>query len=67
MYVILTPVFDMLNAQLEEEQHETQKLLAQERTARALQENLLNNHLRKQKEIEAENRKSISRSNEVIL
>ncbi|XP_043981319.1 ankyrin repeat domain-containing protein 26 isoform X2 [Gambusia affinis] len=52
--------------QLEEEQHETQKLLAQERTARALQENLLNNHLRKQKEIEAENRKSISRSNEAL-
>ncbi|XP_054878487.1 ankyrin repeat domain-containing protein 26 isoform X2 [Poeciliopsis prolifica] len=52
--------------QLEEEQHETQKLLAQERTSRALQENLLNNHLRKQKEIEAENRKSITRSNEAL-
>ncbi|XP_023202649.1 ankyrin repeat domain-containing protein 26-like isoform X1 [Xiphophorus maculatus] len=52
--------------QLEEEQHETQKLLAQERTSRALQENLLNNHLRKQKEMEAENRKSISRSNETL-
>ncbi|XP_017160783.1 ankyrin repeat domain-containing protein 26 isoform X5 [Poecilia reticulata] len=52
--------------QLEEEQHETQKLLAQERTSRALQENLLNNHLRKQKEMEAEHRKNMSRSNEAL-
>ncbi|XP_014906232.1 ankyrin repeat domain-containing protein 26 isoform X3 [Poecilia latipinna] len=52
--------------QLEEEQHETQKLLVQERTSRALQENLLNNHLRKQREMEAEHRKSMSRSNEAL-
>ncbi|XP_014841571.1 PREDICTED: ankyrin repeat domain-containing protein 26-like isoform X1 [Poecilia mexicana] len=52
--------------QLEEEQHETQKLLVQERTSRAMQENLLNNHLRKQKEMEVEHRKSMSRSNEAL-
>ncbi|KAK0133970.1 Ankyrin repeat domain-containing protein 26 [Merluccius polli] len=40
--------------QLEEDLSETQRLLAQERTARALQENLLSSHLRKQQEIEEE-------------
>ncbi|KAM4733881.1 ankyrin repeat domain-containing protein 26 isoform 3-T4 [Anableps anableps] len=51
--------------QLEEEQTETQRLLAQERSARALQENLFNTHLRKQKEMEEESKINISRSNEL--
>uniref|UniRef100_A0A667YRA2 CCDC144C-like coiled-coil domain-containing protein n=1 Tax=Myripristis murdjan TaxID=586833 RepID=A0A667YRA2_9TELE len=38
---------------------ETQRLLAQERSARTLQENLLNSHLRKQQEMEEENRRNI--------
>lgn len=53
--------------QLEEDHSETQRLLAQERSARTLQENLLNSHLRKQQEIEDENKRNISKSNEVIL
>lgn len=53
--------------QLEEDHSETQRLLAQERSARTLQENLLNSHLRKQQEIENENKRNISKSNEVIL
>ncbi|XP_055011329.1 LOW QUALITY PROTEIN: ankyrin repeat domain-containing protein 26 [Boleophthalmus pectinirostris] len=52
--------------QLEEDHSETQRLLAQERSARALQENLLNGHLRKQQEIEAENKRNISKSNEAL-
>ncbi|KAM4733889.1 ankyrin repeat domain-containing protein 26 isoform 10-T12 [Anableps anableps] len=52
--------------QLEEEQTETQRLLAQERSARALQENLFNTHLRKQKEMEEESKINISRSNETL-
>ncbi|XP_035988429.1 ankyrin repeat domain-containing protein 26 isoform X13 [Fundulus heteroclitus] len=52
--------------QLEEEHSETQRLLAQERSSRALQENLLSGHLRKQQEMEAENRRSVSRSNEAL-
>ncbi|KAM4554473.1 ankyrin repeat domain-containing protein 26 [Fundulus diaphanus] len=52
--------------QLEEEHSETQRLLAQERSSRALQENLLSSHLRKQQEMEAENRRSVSRSNEAL-
>ncbi|CAL8260869.1 unnamed protein product [Merluccius merluccius] len=52
--------------QLEEDLSETQRLLAQERTARALQENLLSSHLRKQQEIEEESRRSVSRSNEAL-
>ncbi|KAJ0069880.1 hypothetical protein NL108_016046, partial [Boleophthalmus pectinirostris] len=51
---------------LEEDHSETQRLLAQERSARALQENLLNGHLRKQQEIEAENKRNISKSNEAL-
>ena len=51
--------------QLEEDLSETQRLLAKERAARALQESLLSTHLRKQQEIEEESRKSVSRSNEV--
>ncbi|KAJ7998227.1 hypothetical protein DPEC_G00220400 [Dallia pectoralis] len=52
--------------QLEEDRSETQKLLNQERGARALSETLLNNHVRKQQEIEEENRRTISRSNEAL-
>ncbi|XP_078139397.1 ankyrin repeat domain-containing protein 26 isoform X2 [Centroberyx gerrardi] len=52
--------------QLEDDHSETQRLLAQERSARTLQENLLNSHLRKQQEIEEENRRNISKSNEAL-
>uniref|UniRef100_A0A3P9HBT3 Uncharacterized protein n=1 Tax=Oryzias latipes TaxID=8090 RepID=A0A3P9HBT3_ORYLA len=52
---------------LEEEHSETQRLLTQERSARTLQENLLNGHLRRQQEMEEENKRSMSRSNEVCL
>ncbi|XP_059190740.1 ankyrin repeat domain-containing protein 26 isoform X1 [Centropristis striata] len=52
--------------QLEEDHSETQRLLAQERSARTLQENLLNSHLRKQQEIEDENKRNISKSNEAL-
>lgn len=63
----VTSVCCMLTAQLEEDHSETQRLLAQERSARTLQENLLSSHLRKQQEIEEENKRNISKSNEVIL
>ncbi|XP_072292130.1 ankyrin repeat domain-containing protein 26 [Eucyclogobius newberryi] len=52
--------------QLEEDHSETQRLLVQERSARALQENLLNGHLRKQQEIEAENKRNVNKSNEAL-
>ncbi|GAA6223902.1 ankyrin repeat domain-containing protein 26-like isoform X1 [Lates japonicus] len=52
--------------QLEDDLGETQRLLAQERSARTLQENLLNSHLRKQQEIEEENKRNISKSNEAL-
>lgn len=53
--------------QLEEDLSETQRLLVQERSARTLQENLFNSHLRKQQEMEEENKRNFSRSNEVKL
>ncbi|XP_045543998.1 ankyrin repeat domain-containing protein 26 isoform X13 [Salmo salar] len=52
--------------QSEEDRSETQRLLTQERGARALSETLLNNHLRKQQEIEEENRRTVSKSNEAL-
>ncbi|XP_045900844.1 ankyrin repeat domain-containing protein 26 isoform X7 [Micropterus dolomieu] len=52
--------------QLEEDHSETQRLLAQERNARTLQENLLNSHLRKQQEIEDENKRNLNKSNEAL-
>ncbi|XP_032379301.1 ankyrin repeat domain-containing protein 26 isoform X5 [Etheostoma spectabile] len=52
--------------QLEEDHSESQRLLAQERSARTLQENLLNSHLRKQQEIENENKRNMSKSNEAL-
>lgn len=63
----ITLVGYMSTSQLEEDHSETQRLLAQERSARTLQENLLNSHLRKQQEIEDENKRNISKSSEVIL
>lgn len=51
--------------QLEEDLSETQRLLVQERSARTLQENLFNSHLRKQQEMEEENKRTVSMSNEV--
>ncbi|XP_030072033.1 ankyrin repeat domain-containing protein 26 [Microcaecilia unicolor] len=48
--------------QLEEERNEAQRLLSQERSAR-VQEGILNNHLRKQKEIEET--KKIAKSSEM--
>lgn len=62
---MIVTVFHVLTAQLEDDHSETQRLLAQERSARTLQENLLNSHLRKQQEIEDESKRNISRSNEV--
>lgn len=53
--------------QLEEDLSETQRLLVQERSARTLQENLFNSHLRKQQEMEEEHQRNVSRSTEVRL
>lgn len=66
VYMIVTVGY-MSTTQLEEDHSESQRLLAQERSARTLQENLLNSHLRKQQEIEDENKRNMSKSNEVIL
>ncbi|XP_058841817.1 ankyrin repeat domain-containing protein 26-like isoform X2 [Acipenser ruthenus] len=52
--------------QLEDERNELQRLLSQERSARALQEGILNNHLHRQKEIEEENKKTVSKNTEVF-
>ncbi|KAM6960688.1 ankyrin repeat domain-containing protein 26 [Aplochiton taeniatus] len=52
--------------QLEEDHSETQRLLTQERSSRALQENLLTSHLRKQQDIEEENRRNMNKSSEVL-
>ncbi|XP_077567502.1 ankyrin repeat domain-containing protein 26 [Stigmatopora nigra] len=52
--------------QLEEDNSQTQTLLAQERSARTVLENLLNNHVRKQQDIEEENKRNIGKSNEAL-
>uniref|UniRef100_A0A672RVS5 Ankyrin repeat domain-containing protein 26-like n=1 Tax=Sinocyclocheilus grahami TaxID=75366 RepID=A0A672RVS5_SINGR len=52
--------------QLEEDRDESQSLLSHERSARALQEELLNNHLRKQQNIEKENLRNLNKSNEAM-
>ncbi|XP_035391115.1 ankyrin repeat domain-containing protein 26 isoform X6 [Electrophorus electricus] len=52
--------------QLEEDRREAQRLLAHERTGRALQEELLNSHLRRQQDIEEQNLRSLNKSNEVM-
>lgn len=54
-----------LHPQLEDDRNESQRMLAQERSARALQEEMLNSHRRKQQEIEEENRKNVMKSTEV--
>ncbi|KAK7117213.1 hypothetical protein R3I94_022693 [Phoxinus phoxinus] len=51
--------------QLEEDRDESQRLLSHERSARALHEELLNNHLRKQQDIEEENLRNLNKSNEL--
>ncbi|KYO48502.1 ankyrin repeat domain-containing protein 26 isoform A [Alligator mississippiensis] len=51
--------------QVEGERNETQKQLSQEKSARALQEGILNNHLWRQKEIEEETRITIAKSAEI--
>ncbi|NXJ75599.1 ANR26 protein, partial [Trogon melanurus] len=50
--------------QVEEECDETQRQLAQEKSARALQEGILNNHLWRQKELEEERRTIGKKSDE---
>ncbi|KAF7701994.1 hypothetical protein HF521_001277 [Silurus meridionalis] len=50
--------------QLEEDRNETQRLLVHERSARALQEDLLNNHLRKQQDIEEKNLRNLTKTTE---
>ncbi|KAI5627115.1 ankyrin repeat domain-containing protein 26 isoform X1 [Silurus asotus] len=50
--------------QLEEDRNETQRLLVHERSARTLQEDLLNNHLRKQQDIEEKNLRNLTKTTE---
>ncbi|XP_043083712.1 ankyrin repeat domain-containing protein 26 isoform X2 [Puntigrus tetrazona] len=52
--------------QIEEDRDESQRLLSHERSARALQEELLSNHLRKQQDIEEENLRNLNKSNEAM-
>ncbi|XP_036374400.1 uncharacterized protein si:ch211-272n13.3 [Megalops cyprinoides] len=52
--------------QLEEDRSEAQRMLSQERSARALQEGMLSSQLRKHKEIEEENRRNLSKSSEAV-
>ncbi|XP_076863224.1 LOW QUALITY PROTEIN: ankyrin repeat domain-containing protein 26 [Brachyhypopomus gauderio] len=52
--------------QMEEDRQDVQRLLAQERSSRALQEELLNGHLRRQQDIEEQNLRNLNRSNEVM-
>ncbi|NWZ34507.1 ANR26 protein, partial [Brachypodius atriceps] len=50
--------------QVEDERDETQRQLSQEKSARALQEGILNNHLWRQKELEEESRRTIGKSSD---
>ncbi|NXD88042.1 ANR26 protein, partial [Halcyon senegalensis] len=50
--------------QVEEERDETQRQLSQEKSARVLQEGILNNHLWRQKELEEETRRTIDKNSE---
>ncbi|NXK06278.1 ANR26 protein, partial [Herpetotheres cachinnans] len=52
--------------QVEEERDETQRQLSQEKSARALQEGILNNHLWRQKELEEETRRTIGKNSEEL-
>ncbi|NWU62276.1 ANR26 protein, partial [Pterocles burchelli] len=49
---------------VEEEHDETQRQLSQEKSARALQEGILNNHLWRQKELEEETRRTIGKNSD---
>ncbi|NXP37174.1 ANR26 protein, partial [Leiothrix lutea] len=50
--------------QVEDERDETQRQLSQEKSARALQEGILNTHLWRQKELEEETRRTIGKSSD---
>ncbi|XP_030094439.1 ankyrin repeat domain-containing protein 26-like isoform X2 [Serinus canaria] len=50
--------------QVEDERDEIQRQLSQEKSARALQEGILNNHLWRQKELEEETRRTIGKSSD---
>ncbi|NXM95624.1 ANR26 protein, partial [Sylvia borin] len=50
--------------QVEGERDETQRQLSQEKSARALQEGILNNHLWRQKELEEETRRTLRKSSD---
>ncbi|NWU17540.1 ANR26 protein, partial [Cephalopterus ornatus] len=50
--------------EVEEERDETQRQLSQEKSARALQEGILNNHLWRQKELEEETRRTIGKKSD---
>ncbi|NXR77486.1 ANR26 protein, partial [Pycnonotus jocosus] len=50
--------------QVEDERDETQRQLSQEKSARALQEGILNNHLWRQKELEEESRRTIGKNSD---
>uniref|UniRef100_A0A8C3RAL2 Ankyrin repeat domain-containing protein 26 n=1 Tax=Cyanoderma ruficeps TaxID=181631 RepID=A0A8C3RAL2_9PASS len=50
--------------QVEDERDETQRQLSQEKSARALQEGILNSHLWRQKELEEETRRTIGKSSD---
>ncbi|NXB83152.1 ANR26 protein, partial [Vidua chalybeata] len=50
--------------QVEDERDETQRQLSREKSARALQEGILNNHLWRQKELEEETRRTIGKSSD---
>ncbi|NXG11659.1 ANR26 protein, partial [Sakesphorus luctuosus] len=50
--------------QVEEERDETQRQLSQEKSARALQEGILNNHLWRQKELEEQTRRTIGKNSD---
>lgn len=52
---------------MEEDRNEAQRLVAHERSARALQEDLMNSHLHKQQEFEEKHLRNISKSNEVMF
>uniref|UniRef100_A0A4W3IVU5 Uncharacterized protein n=1 Tax=Callorhinchus milii TaxID=7868 RepID=A0A4W3IVU5_CALMI len=53
--------------QLDEEQNDLQRVLSQERSARVVHEGIFNNHLRKQREIDEENKKSVSKNTEALI
>ncbi|NXU81181.1 ANR26 protein, partial [Oreotrochilus melanogaster] len=50
--------------QVEEERDETQRQLSREKSARALQEGILNHHLQRQKDLEEETRRTIGKNSE---